>query len=205
MVSLKLNIFVINLLKTSGSLNSLDIWNAYRDNFSTFTRTEGAAGNKAFSKMFCSTVPQRNRAYLLFSPAPGTSQTQQGLFREQHEEPLPSQDSVILHWFMEGVSTAGDKNRHLLLWVQADCSVPKSGTGRNGSCQPWDHSGEALPPKTENCCSRTTMRQICRAEYNILIIHVQDRNKLTMGTKGETSGENRAQPPAGDQTRTCLI
>lgn len=54
MVSLKLNIFVINLLKVLSSLNSLDIWNAYKDNFSTFTHTEGAAWKKKRLSPTCS-------------------------------------------------------------------------------------------------------------------------------------------------------
>lgn len=67
MVSLKLNIFVINLLKTSGSLNSLDIWNAYKDNFSTFTRNEGAAGKTGFFQHVLLNSSTKNRSSVLTS------------------------------------------------------------------------------------------------------------------------------------------
>lgn len=207
MVSLKLNIFVINLLKVLSSLNSLDIWNAYKDNFSTSTHTEGAAGKKkAFSNVFCSTLPQRTGHLFI---------------RYQHQVPHKlnksfSDSSMRSPYLLRTVKsyTASSK-----VWAQQvtrtgpfSCErkptvlFPKSGNGRNGSCQldaakksqPWAHSAEALPPKKENCCSRHYNEIDLQCWHNILITRVQDKNKPMMGTNEETSGENRAQPLAGD-------
>lgn len=153
--------------------------------------------------MFCSILPQRNRSSLLLSPAPGTSQTQQegaawGALTCSAQLNLTLVHTRCEHSRWQGQAPSPVSESQLF------CSQSQE---RNRSCQlnvakksqAWDRSGEALPPKQENCCSRHCSEGDLQSSVQYSDPCVQDKNKPMMGTNEETSGENRAQPLAGDQ------